>query len=132
MLDYLIKATLIIALGFPLGPVTWSCVMAAIVLRLSKPVPFRRQDLFPFFPFLITAAILAYGTVFAYEGGIAPDLSRQTPILILLGFQVVVSGVLVWLSRETRVATTFFMIFAFCFSLPAAFEASMSVANRWL
>jgi len=134
MLIYLIRATFTGALMYPpLALIAWPALAIGIVMRCAAiETPFKAKELLVFIPLLFTAALIAFGTIFYLPRGISDEIWREIIPLGILVNQLVVSAEIVRLLRDIRVAAAGILLFLFCLSAMAAFEASMAVTNAWL
>ncbi|RCS41108.1 hypothetical protein DTL42_21250 [Bremerella cremea] len=133
MLPYMVRATLSIALASPFTPVFLVLLGLAVVIRSHTPVTWHPREMVVLLPLLVTVALIVFGEVMALKHGIGPLWSwQQLTIRALLLSQIVMSGAILWGLKGLRISCLFLLLFEFCLSLAAGFEAAMSVSNRWL
>lgn len=133
MAFYLIDATLQFLFFPPVAAVAFSALLLYFPCRLFSEIRLRLRELWMLILLAFPPILIAYGTEFEGAAAHLPEWNWTSGmILLILGLQLVVSGILIWKLRGMRMACVCFAVFAMCPSLGAALEATMCVTDRWL
>jgi ABC-type sugar transport system permease subunit len=115
-----------------LWPLTW-LFFVPVIITIVLNNPFRKGQsahVWIFTPFLITAIILALGTIRRYDGD-KPIIDASFPSILLL-VHIPVAGILIYWLKDFRWFTAALTLFQVWLSLVAAFISLMSISGDWL
>ncbi|MCG6158479.1 hypothetical protein [Rubinisphaera margarita] len=134
MFLYLLVETITTTFTFA-ALISWPSLFIGIGLWSINESPTASNPLtkaLVFSPSLCTLALLVYGGAFSVNS-IPDDVdSRLNIVYLLFAYQLIWSGLLIWILNEIRLATLSFMILQACLSYVAVFFVSMAVTNRWI